>query len=113
MSWVCPLLNIRIMGKRIPNGNSKTSVAISSDEPVFVHTVVTDESYDVCKNWTAKEWEYFREHIGEKGFNFSSEDHSPRRYVIPVDEIKTGHCYCVIAHFSDNHTEMTEVKIKE
>ena len=103
----------RLYDLLIPNGNSKTSVAISSDEPVFVHTVVTDESYDVCKNWTAKEWEYFREHIGEKRFNFSSEDHSPRRYVIPVDEIKTGHCYCVIAHFSDNHTEMTEVKIKE
>ena len=91
------------------NGSSKISVAIQSDAPVFVHTLITDRPYSECVKWTATDWEYYTKHVGDKYLSFADDDHNPRRYSIPVDEVAAGECYCVIAHFADNHLEMSEV----
>ncbi|MCR4899602.1 MAG: hypothetical protein K5907_02175 [Treponema sp.] len=102
------------------NENSSDSVVISSDKPVFVHTVVSEMPYEVCKNWDYSEWEYYKLSLNEKILDFgkpTTEDPNknlPKRYVIPVsdNQIKSGDCYVVIAHFSDNHVEMSRVMVK-
>ena len=94
------------------NGSSKTSVAIQSDAPVFAHTLITDRPYSECVKWTATDWEYYTKHAGDNYIIFAEDDKNPRRYSIPVDEVEDGECYCVIAHFADNHVEMSEVMQK-
>ena len=95
-----------------PTGSTKTSFAIQSDAPVFVHTLTTEKSYSECKDWSAKDWEFFKKHIGDKYLTFSSTEHNPKRYSIPMDQIADGECYIVIAHFADNHVEMSEIMQK-
>ena len=96
----------------LANGGSKDSVAVSSDAPVFVHTVITQKPYSTCKNWNAQEWETFQKHCGDMYMSFSSSDHTPQRYDIPMSEINAGECYVVIAHFADDKTQMSEVMQK-
>lgn len=96
----------------LQNGTSKTSVAVQSDAPVFVHTLITDRSYSECIKWTTSDWEYYTKHVGDKCLSFAADDHNPKRYSIPDDKISKGECYCVIAHFADNHVEMSEVMQK-
>ena len=84
-------------------------VFVSSDAPVYVHTLVTQLPYNTCKDWPVEEWEYYKENYGDKYFGFSGSDHNQRRYSIPLDDIPDGSCYCVIAHFADNHVEKSHV----
>lgn len=101
------------------NGDSKTSVFVSSDAPVFVHTLVTTRPYSECSTWSIDDWEQYRKEIGTKvmqfapdeehtvtvaggqTFTYTTSDHSPKRYDIPVEELSSGNCYCVIAWFAD------------
>lgn len=85
---------------------------VSSDAPVYVHTLVTQQPYETCKNWSVDEWEYFKENYNDKYFDFDSTDHFPRRYTIPLDKISSGSSYIVIAHFADNHVETSKVFVK-
>ena len=100
------------------NENTSDSVVISSDKPVFVHTLVSEMPYEVCKNWNYNEWEYYKPSLNEKILDFGVPTNAdpnknlPKRYVIPVSQIETGNCYIVIAHFSDNHVEMSRVMVK-
>lgn len=94
----------------MPNGNSTDSVAVQSDAPVFVHTLVTDEPYEVCKNWSIREWETHKKHIGDEVFNFTTA--SFQRYDIPVGQITAGQCYCVIAHYATNKAIQSEVMVR-
>ena len=85
---------------------------VSSDAPVYVHTLVTQLPYETCKDWPVDEWEYFKENYNDKFFDFDSTDHYPRRYSIPLNDIPDGSCYIVIAHFADNHVETSKVFVK-
>ena len=97
----------------MPNLGSNSSIAISSDQPVFVQTIVTTQSLSTCKNWTVQQWEQnFPRHLGDKLIEFSPEDHSFKRYNIPVDQIKTGECYVVIIHYSNGTVQKTDVMQK-
>ena len=82
---------------------SNTSVLVSSDAEVFIHTLITSEPYDVCKDWTEREWETYHKHICTQTLVFSADDHSAQRYniVFAEGDIKKGDCYCVVAHFAD------------
>ena len=91
------------------NGNSKKSMAISSNEPVLVHTLVTTAPYSECKDWPMKEWEHYKKTLNQQTLSFSDDDHAPKRYSIPYDEIETGESYCVIAWFADGTYEKSEV----
>ena len=93
------------------NGNGKTSMAVTSDAPVFVHTIVTKHSYDECNKWSAEQWECVNKELAPKQLAFS--DGRSKRYDIPVDEIESGECYVVIAHFADDNIVMGEVKYKD
>lgn len=95
----------------ILNGTSASSAIVSSDDPVFVHTVVTDAPYSECSRWNYMEWERGNLHIGDEYMDFSL-DNRAMRYSIPCEKIRNGLCYCVIAHFADNHVEMTPVMQK-
>lgn len=96
----------------LANGSSKDSVAISSDAPVFVQTLTTKYAYEECKTWDRQKWQRNRRHIGEKIIQFDEDNHAAKRYNIPVTEIDSGDCYCVIAHFADGSTAMSEVMQK-
>ena len=97
----------------LANGASTSSVAVSSDKPVWIETIDTPQPYSTCKNWTVEEWKAnFPRHIGDKLIDFSSDDHSLKRYNIPVDKINTGNSYVVLAHFADGHTDMSAVMTK-
>ena len=92
-----------------PNGSSKDSVGISSDAPVFVQTLVTSLPYSDCSQWTPAKWELNRRHLGEKMLTFSSSDKITKRYKIPLTEINSGECYCVIAHFANGTSTISQV----
>ncbi len=97
----------------LQNGNSSDSVAIQSDAPVFVHTLITDEPYEVCKDWTITEWETQKKHIGNEILppEGTSGIYS-LRYDIPIEQIKTGQCYCVIAHYATNKILQSQVMVR-
>lgn len=96
----------------LANGTSKSSFAICSMSPVYVHTVVTSKAYDICKDWTVERWENRQKTLGEELINFDQEHPYPKKYNVPVDQIGQGQCYVVIAHFADGHTEMSEIMQK-
>ena len=96
----------------LPVSGTKKSVLVSSDSTTFVHTLVTKKPYEECKNWDEAKWEKNRRSIGEDAMAFTTDDHSPQKYNIPVTEIDSGDCYCVIAHFADGSTAMSEVMQK-
>ena len=93
----------------IPNGSSNKSVAIGSNAPVMVHTLVTTAPYSECKDWCIEEWEHYKKTLNQQELIFSSSDHSPKRYSIPYDDINEGECYCVIAWFADRKYEQSQV----
>ena len=111
------------------NGNSNSSVLITSDAPVLVHTMVTSRPYSECSTWTLYDWEQYRKEAGLTVLQFTPDDehtitdsqgqsytvntgdHSPKRYEIP-DEIEEGQCYCVIAYFADGTPVMSNVMQK-
>ncbi len=89
---------------------AKDAMAVASDAPVLIHTVSTSQDYETVKNWTANQWETITNNtLNEYTYTFSSTDYSPRLYNIPVNEIRSGDCYVVIAHFSNNKVLMSEV----
>ena len=96
------------------NGSAKDSMAVSSDAPVFVHTIVTKYQYDECKNWNAEQWECLTQELNTalnpKQFAFS--DGHPKRYDIPMSDIESGSCYVVVAHYADDTVLMSEVMQK-
>ena len=107
----------------LPNGNSKSSVVIQSDAPVFVQTLVTNVSYNECKDWPTDKWDFYKKPVDERILSFSADttttdengtvttlgNHSPKRYTIPMDQIEDGQCYCVVAHFADGTTAQSQV----
>ena len=95
----------------LANGNSNDSVAISSDGPVFIHTLVTTKPYSECSSWNVIEWETNHKHIGDKYIDFST-DIRNQRYNIPMGEITKGECYVVVAHFANGNSLMSEVMQK-
>ena len=95
----------------LANGNSNDSVAISSDGPVFIHTLVTTKPYSECSSWNVIEWETNHKHIGDKYIDFST-DIRNQRYNIPMGEITKGECYVVVAHFANGKSLMSEVMQK-
>lgn len=97
----------------ISNGGSTDSVAVQSDAPVFVHTVVTDEPYNVCKNWSVTEWETYKKHVGDELFPSGNiTGLFMQRYDIPGEQINPGQCYCVIAHYAAGTTIMSQVMVR-
>ena len=97
----------------LANGASTTSVAVSSDKPVWVETIDSPQPYSTCKNWTVSDWKTnIPRNIGDKLIDFSSDDHNLKRYNIPVEKINTGNSYVVLAHFADGHTDMSAVMTK-
>ena len=96
-------------------GGFENTYAIVSDAPVFVHTLVTSRPYEECKDWSAKEWEYYKKHLGEQVLNFTSNNTGVQAYTAPVssNDIKSGECYIVIAHYATGRTAMSPVMVKE
>ena len=79
------------------------SVAICSDNPVLVHTMVTDRPYEECKNWSIHDWERYKKTVNEVQMTFSADEHNIKPYNIDMDKIKDNECYVVIAHFAKNN----------
>ena len=96
------------------SGGFADTYAIASDAPVFVHTLVTSRPYEECKDWSAKEWEYYKKHVGEQVLNFTSNNTGVQAYTAPVSstQIKSGDCYVVIAHYSTGRIAMSPVMVK-
>lgn len=96
----------------IAEKSSSSNIQVSSDAPVLVQTIISPRSYSVCKNWTKDEWLFYKPIIGEQVFNLNSSN-TTADYTIPLNEIKSGECYVVIAHFADGTSAMSDVMVKE
>ena len=94
------------------NGNSKTSVLVQSDAPVLVKTVYTKKPYSECSKWSIDEWGHdYRNSIGLKLIEFSEDEHSAKRYNIPIGEVSTNdyNCYCVLVYYADGTSDMSPI----
>ena len=96
-----------------PYVNDDPYVFVISDAPTFVHTLVTKHSFEECSKWkSVNKWEHNHRHIGDKYLVFST-DPERQRYRIPVEEMDSGDCYVVIAHFADGTSAISEVMQKD
>ena len=99
--------------------HSKTVFFVVSDAPTLVQTIVANasDSYEDCKNWTAYEWLSHNEVVDEEQYDFAHvENPTAQKYVISpsvLNKIKQDECYCVIAHFADGSTYVSDVFKKE
>lgn len=86
---------------------------VSSDAPVFVHILSTSRPYSECKDWSVSEWEnnHKIEELIYYG-DFSSSNHAAVFSDLPLEQIEAGRCYCVIAHFANNTTAISDVMQK-
>ena len=89
------------------------SVVITSDKPVLVTTFITDTPYEQCKRWSYREWENYKKHLGEKILQFGESNMTPKTYDYPVDEIKAGECFVVLARYSTGEVKMSPVMVKD
>ena len=99
----------------LDNPNSDANVFVKSDAKVFLHTMVTQVPYEVCKNWTVEEWEYNKEHYNDICLDFTGAtmNSTMGNYDIPVDQIPEGSCYCVVAHFANNTVRRSKIMQKK
>ena len=126
--------NIKSSGNHnfiMANGGSKSSVLISSDAPVLVHTFIGTPNYEDCKDWNVYEWQEFREEVGLKVMDLTPESHTItigegdsaqtgtytdssciKAYEIPIDRIPKGRCYAVVVHFADGTSALSAVMQK-
>ena len=94
------------------NGNSKSSVVVASDAPVFIHTLATSSPYSKVKDYTIAQWESFSREVNAEQISFSASNKTPRRFNITLggtDGVQQGECYVVIAHYADDTVLMSEV----
>ena len=92
------------------NASAKDSVIIGSAAPVFVHTLVTNHSYDEVKNYTVAQWESHAKEVGTKVIDFDPYDRT-KRYDIPENTIEPGQCYVIIAHYANDTALKSEVMV--
>lgn len=101
----------------LPNGNGKTSVAVVSEHPVLVQTLVSTQPYDVCKDWDYADWLYMKKEVIKEARNerilYPSSPTEYMIYNIQTERISSGNCYCVIAHFADGHALISNVVEKK
>ena len=115
--WTDIKINSGLYDIMIPNGNSKTSFAISSDAPLYVYTLHLRRTVDYS-SWTLEDWEYnidaniYDPAVEECGFtylDFSDSDYIPKRYNVPADVVSSGDPYCVVVHFADGSVLWSDV----
>ncbi|MBO4405091.1 MAG: hypothetical protein J5780_07190 [Treponema sp.] len=99
----------------IKNGNTTSSVTVTSDSPVYVHTLCTRNSN--CSAWNARQWCLLGKEVDSAVLNFSSTDTRNKSYTINSynfeHNIPAGAYYVIISHFARNdpneqYTFMTE-----
>ncbi len=93
-------------------------VSISSDNPVFVHTISTKSEYDVCKNWTVEQWEYNHKESGLAFFEPPEKNNFfpgcfSENYKIDYSSINSGDYFVIIAHFANGSIRMSEIRQKK
>jgi hypothetical protein len=86
-------------------------VLISSDAPVLARTIVTDQPYEVCKNWTKLEWEEGRKCIKEDVITFAADDYTAKSFTMynSEEDLKNVKCYVVIVHFADGSVARSQI----
>ena len=91
----------------LANGSSKNSVVIYSDKVVFARVCYTLKSYDVCKNWNTDQWELLVNAIWqeEEVPIPSGKDHVVYNFNAPYSRS----CYCVVVHYADGTTGMSQI----
>ena len=116
--WLGKNKNSGMYDLLFPNGSSKTSFAVSSDAPVYIHTLCKQKNVSHA-GWTLDDWEankllpsVYGANVYEAGFQFiefSESDYTPKRYNVPDEVINSGYPYCVVVHFADGSTLMSDV----
>ena len=96
----------------IANGSSKKSFVIASDAPVYVHVCFTYKTLAVCSAWTVDKWELWSSSAFEEELVFDL-DSKPQVYSFePISEqmdMYNNMCYCVIAHYADGTTGISQI----
>ena len=81
---------------------------VSSDLPVYIHTLVTKQPYTECSKWDIQKWQMHRKSVCEEYFDFT--EYSFDLYEIDMSEISPGECYIIVAHFSDGSIKYSSVR---
>lgn len=92
------------------HGYSEESMLVQSDAPAYIHTIAINKNLSDIQNWTEYEWELYGRSLGDQLYEF--ELTAPEIYTIPLDQIKRGECYCMIAWFADGSHIMSQIKQK-
>lgn len=92
--------------------DNKSMILIASDQPVFVHTLVTKRDYSECSTWNEQQWEHNRRHINDAQLNFSPDNRYPQVYTVDTSKMDPGDYYVVIAHFANGDTAMSSIMQK-
>lgn len=92
--------------------SNKDGMLISSDQPVFVQTLVTSKSYDEAKTWSYERWNKGHPSVSEEVISFSTSN-SQQIYNIDFDQIPLGYSYVTVVHFADDTIKMGDVYTKE
>lgn len=100
----------------IPAGDSKTSMFISSDAPVFVQVITSSKDSEICKNWDPSRWCYFGDTVQRTIIPFSYTDHDPRLFHIDdevYNNIPEGAFYTIVLVYGDNDDNITMSKVMQ
>ncbi len=92
------------------DSTSTDSFIVSSDAPVFVHTLVTNIPYETCRYWDVGDWEFYKKEVGPELFNFVARNQ--KQYYVPTNQIVAGQSYVVIAYFADGTSAMSDVMVQ-
>lgn len=83
---------------------------VGSDQPVLLHVISTKQPYETCKNWDVEKWERNHRITSEKQLDFSPSNSGSKKYKPVLTSLSSGDCYVIVAHFGDDHVEMSQVK---
>ena len=83
---------------------------VGSNQPVLLHVISTKQPYETCKNWDAEKWERNHRIVSEKQLDFNASNSGSKKYKPVLTGLSHGDCYVVVAHFADDHVEMSQVK---
>ena len=92
--------------------DDNSGIRVTSDRPVFVHTVYTKTPKNICQEWDIAQWESYHKSVNETVLTFSDMDMQSKVYKLDFTALDFNDSYVVIAHFANGMSFMSTVRQK-